>query len=126
VWPIGRPGHEQHHRNDLPAALPALHFWPVERAVGLMPRRNRNAHACRIDADALADQADQLTAELAAANTGIVIVIDESPLYAWHGAITGLGKSNVIRDYITQFVYEHPGCQISLTDAKVVTTNGRI
>jgi hypothetical protein len=91
-----------------------------------MPRRNRNAHACRIDADELADQADQLTAELAAASTSIVLVIDESPLYARYGAITGPGKSSVIRDYITQFIHEHPGCQISLTDAKAVTTHGRI
>jgi hypothetical protein len=91
-----------------------------------MPRRNRNAHACRIDADALADQADQLTAELAAANPSIVVVIDESLLYARLGSIAGPGKSSVIRDYITQFVHEYPGCQISLTDAKAVTTHGRI
>jgi hypothetical protein len=35
-----------------------------------MPRRNRNVHAFRIDADELADQADELAADLTSAFYG--------------------------------------------------------
>ena len=86
----------------------------------MMPRRNRNAHAPRIDADELAAQADQLTAELAVRNPGTVVLIDEIQFYRL-GGIPGTGKSNLLREYMTQFIHEHPGCQLTITDEKAVT-----
>jgi hypothetical protein len=93
----------------------------MERTVGLMPRRNRNAHAPRIDADELAAQADQLTAELVATNPMTVFVPGETQLCYQLGALTSTGKTNLFRDYIASFIHDHPGCQLHLIDAKAVT-----
>ena len=91
-----------------------------------MPRRNRNAQTPRIDTDELAAQAAQLTAELAATNPATVLVIDESQLYHQFAPMARTGKSRLLGDYITTFLSEHPGWQLTLADAKAVTSHDRI
>jgi hypothetical protein len=86
-----------------------------------MPRRNRNAQAPRIDTDELAAQADRLTAEFGRVNGVIVYLAGEVQIYSC-SAGTGSGKSNLLREYIAQFISEYPGCPITITDAKAVTS----
>jgi hypothetical protein len=87
-----------------------------------MPRRNRNAQAPRIDTDELATQADQLTTEFGQVNGTIVYLTDEIQPYSC-SAGTGGGKTNPLREHIAQFISKYPGCQITITDAKGVTSN---
>ena len=91
-----------------------------------MPRRNRNAHADRIDTDELAAHAAWLTTDLAATSPSTVLVTGESQLYHQLAATARTSKQGLLGDYITTFLSEHPGWQLSLTDAKAVTSYGRI
>lgn len=89
-----------------------------------MPRRNRNAHSLRIDTDELAAQAGQLTAELGTINGRPVYLADEIQLYYRLGGISGGGKSSALNLILAHFTSKYPRCQISLTDAKAVTSHG--
>jgi hypothetical protein len=94
-----------------------------------MPRRNRNAHAPAIDADELAAQAAQLTADLGSIHIRPVShLADEIQLRL--GGIPHPGKSPVLIDHFNEWIKEHPGCTVSLIDGKHalamgVTSHGR-
>jgi len=90
-----------------------------------MPRRNRNAHALRIDTDELAARADQLTAELGSINGCRVYLLDEIQLYSCP-ARPGAGKSAILRYYMATWLSQHPFGYITFTDGKAVTSNGRV
>ncbi len=97
--------------------------------MGIVPRRNRNAHAMSPDADELAAQADQLAAEFGQINGRPVCLSDEIQLY-YLSATPAAGKSSMFSDYLTEWVRQHPGCKFIVTDRKrelikVVTGNGR-
>ena len=89
-----------------------------------MPRRNRNAHALTIDADKLADQASQLTTELACSSGVMVYLADETQVYFAASAL-GTGKSSGLRNYLAGWITQHPGCHVSFADAEVVTLDAR-
>jgi hypothetical protein len=93
-----------------------------------MPRRNRNAHATTINADELADQAEQLTAELGTVNGITAYLLDDIRFYRI--SAIGAGKSAILHDYFTKWSKERPGCKLVVIDrkrelAEVVTSNGR-
>jgi hypothetical protein len=88
-----------------------------------MPRRNRNAHAPAIDADELAAQAAQLTAELGSLHIDPVThLADEIQLSL--GSIPGPGKSLVLIDHFNEWIKEHPGGTVRLIDGKSALTMG--
>jgi hypothetical protein len=89
-----------------------------------MPRRNRNAHALTIDADKLADQASQLTAELGRLHGVTVYLADETQVY-YAASAQGTGKSSGLFSYLAEWISQHPGCHVSFADAKAVTLNAR-
>jgi hypothetical protein len=97
----------------------------MERTVGMMPRRNRNAHAFTISADKLAAQADQLTAEIGTANSATLQFLDEIQLYDSFFGIQRAEETAVIRDHVIKLLQSNPGRRFSLNDGKVVTNNGR-
>jgi desulfoferrodoxin (superoxide reductase-like protein) len=93
-----------------------------------MPRRNRNAHAPAIDADELAAQAAQLTAELGSVHIPVSYPAGEIQLRL--GGIPHPAKSSVLIDHFNEWIKEHPGCTVSLIDRKSalamgVTSHGR-
>jgi hypothetical protein len=90
-----------------------------------MPRRNRNAHSVRIDADELAAHAARLAIELGSINGCRVYLLDEMQLYSCPAG-SGAGKSAVLRGYMTQWLSEHPFGYISFMDGKAVSSNGRV
>jgi len=89
-----------------------------------MPRRNRNAHALTIDGDKLADQASQLTTELGRFNSVTIYLADETQVSFLAGS-QGTGKSSGLSSYLAEWISQHPGCHVSLTEAKAVTSDAR-
>ena len=85
-----------------------------------MPRRNRNAHALMIDADKLADQASQLTTELGSSSDVTICLADETQVSFLPGS-QGTGKSSGLFGYLAAWISQHPGCHVSLAEAKAVT-----
>jgi hypothetical protein len=75
-----------------------------------MPRRNRNAHALTIDADALAAQVGQLSLELA---TTVPI-----------GSALGYQESDPLYRYLAEWFTRHPGRQVVAVDAKQIAAEG--
>lgn len=93
-----------------------------------MPRRNRNAHAPAIDADELAAQAAQLTAELGSVHIPVSHPVGEIRLRL--GGTPHPGKSTVLIDHFNEWIKDHPGATVSLINGKDalamgVTSHGR-
>jgi len=85
-----------------------------------MPRRNRNAHALRIDPDTLADQTGQLAADLGCPTrpgpaTGMRL----------HATVSGTADPVLLRDCLAGWLAGIPGSHLRLADLTAVITDAR-